>query len=471
MGNHVAAFYSVRRGTLSLVGFWDQLPQRVQQLTVLTFAFGFVLGALTGVILTKRFIRHSVRRACLSGVILLILAAISIWFAVGYVTQTEAAGVGQVAAVLVAGTLAGALNAAIVAVAALVGPPIPLRMTFPGRGRSGPRTQRFNPLSKLALTVKRSSRPGQSFRLPVEQRALRWSERSGLRPDEQPIVRSEGVLGLEEDQVDCTVFAPPSAAPGDVLFVQVFAHCPEHAGRTEELAREFDAGTQRRGYRSLEVPVSRGTRLAFDLAFPGLDLPEPRQELVWNGRPEAVQFEVSLPADCRTGAMVGTVTVSQDTVPIGHIKFKLQVTQRVDAVAQIGPVGDDVRHYRFAFVSYASTDRPKVVARVQMLRLAGIGFFQDVLDIDPGERWEKELYKKIDEADLFLLFWSNAARDSEWVRKEAQHAIARKGGDDFAPPDIKPVIIEGPPPPLPWPELSHLQFNDRLIYFMVEPAA
>jgi hypothetical protein len=76
----------------------------------------------------------------------------------------------------------------------------------------------------------------------------------------------------------------------------------------------------------------------------------------------------------------------------------------------------------------------------------------------------------IDECDLSLLFWSSAAKASEWVLKEAGYALNRQKGDPNAPPDIHPVIIEGPPVPEPPPELRHLLFNDPLIYFM-KPAA
>ena len=78
----------------------------------------------------------------------------------------------------------------------------------------------------------------------------------------------------------------------------------------------------------------------------------------------------------------------------------------------------------------------------------------------------QSLYRHIDECDIVLLFWSNAAKRSKWVRKEVQYALARKRGDESAPPEIGPVIIEGPPVPPPWKELSYLHFNDRVIYFM-----
>jgi hypothetical protein len=50
--------------------------------------------------------------------------------------------------------------------------------------------------------------------------------------------------------------------------------------------------------------------------------------------------------------------------------------------------------------------------------------------------------------------------------EEVRYALGRKGGDEFAPPEVIPVIIEGPPVPNPPDELAHLHFNDYLIYFM-----
>jgi len=87
--------------------------------------------------------------------------------------------------------------------------------------------------------------------------------------------------------------------------------------------------------------------------------------------------------------------------------------------------------------------------------------FQDVLDLDPGDRWEKELYRRIDESDVLFLFWSQAAKDSEWVEREWRYGLERRG-DDF----IEPWPIEGPPVPSPPEDLKHLHFGDRILYFL-----
>jgi hypothetical protein len=92
-----------------------------------------------------------------------------------------------------------------------------------------------------------------------------------------------------------------------------------------------------------------------------------------------------------------------------------------------------------------------------------------VLSLEPGDRWEKKLELGIDECDLFLLFWSTESKRSEWVRKEVRYALARSGRDELSPPQIRPVILEGPPIVEPWEELAHLHFNDRMLYFMRPP--
>src|SRR5262249_57326956 len=74
---------------------------------------------------------------------------------------------------------------------------------------------------------------------------------------------------------------------------------------------------------------------------------------------------------------------------------------------------------------------PRLVAG--LLPRLRIGFFQAEHGLEPGERCEKALYRDIDERALFLLFWSRAAQQSEWVLKELRYALARKEDDDAAP--------------------------------------
>lgn len=264
-----------------------------------------------------------------------------------------------------------------------------------------------------------------------------------------------------DDELQCSVFAPHECAPGDGVLVQAFAHLAEHAPLLEGLAKEADRDSARRGADGLGG-VARGQELFFHLNMPGLEVDEPLQSIVWNGEIESVQFGVTVPETFRPRRVNCKLTVSVQDFPIGHVRFVFEVA------AAPRPAGEETRpyssgqyvRYRKGFVSYASEDVAEVLARVQVMRLLGIDCFQDLLSLKPGERWERELYKRIDESDVFFLFWSEAAHRSEWVEKEVRYALSRKGGDEEKPPEIMPVILEGPPRVPPPSYLPEQHFND-----------
>jgi hypothetical protein len=127
-------------------------------------------------------------------------------------------------------------------------------------------------------------------------------------------------------------------------------------------------------------------------------------------------------------------------------------------------LGDSARRYQYAFLSYASADRVEVLKRAQALKAIRIGFFQDLLHLEPGERWQRRLFEEIDKCDLFLLFWSSSAARSDWVLKEAQYALNRCRSSADQLPEITPIVLEGPPIPTPPNELAEIHFNDALRY-------
>ncbi|OYE06223.1 toll/interleukin-1 receptor domain-containing protein [Nostoc sp. 'Peltigera membranacea cyanobiont' 232] len=279
--------------------------------------------------------------------------------------------------------------------------------------------------------------------------------------------RASQPADINKDLVDCSVFSPASITPDDMFLVQVFVHLPEQVEFVKQDAEEFDPEAKQLGVRSLGVPIKRGSELTFNLSIPKLEVDEPIQQLSWNGRASSIQFGVTVPADITQKTIIGTVTVSQNTIPLGHLKFKLSIIASASSTSKEPQLAGEVaRHYRKAFVSYSSKDRIEVLKRVQGLAVSGITVFQDILNLEPGDRWEQELYRNIDDWDLFLLFWSTAAKESPWVLKEVLYALERQGSDGLRSPEIIPVIIEGPPLVPPPPELQALHFNDKLLYLM-----
>lgn len=272
----------------------------------------------------------------------------------------------------------------------------------------------------------------------------------------------DGTTG-DRDHVDCTVFAPPEVRPHDSVLVQVYVHCPESSEEAQQFAQAADSDTERRASRSLGTQIKCGTELSFEFDMARAFVDEPIQTLTWRGRTDCVQFGVTFPEmipDCKLN---GCVRISQQTTPIGTIRFSLKVVSGSGKIDRLPVATGTAKRYNLAFISYASRDRPEVMKRVQMLSAVGIHYFQDVMNLDPGDRWAQALFRHIDESDVMFLFWSSAAKTSEWVQKEWEYGLD-KHGDEF----VLPVTIEGPPIPEPPDRLRHLHFADRVLYFVNE---
>src|ERR1051325_6892849 len=293
---------------------------------------------------------------------------------------------------------------------------------------------------------------------------------TGEEIEEEGIEDTPGPASTDAAQeVTGSVYAPSEAQTGEVFLVQVFAHLAKEAASLAEIAKAAQADARWRGATRLKEAIKTGTELTFSLSMPGLVIDEPEQSRTWRGETEQIQFQVSVPPDCPPGNFGGTVTVSRQSVPVGHLKFIIKIIGKAIATSparDTEPVaGGEFVRYRRAFISYTTRDRWEVLKRVQVLELVDIDYFQDLLKIKPGEKWEKLIYDYIDKSDVFLLFWSRAASESEWVKKEVLHALKRKAGQDTAPPEIKPVILEAPPAKPP-DELGSLQFNDQFAYLI-----
>jgi hypothetical protein len=262
------------------------------------------------------------------------------------------------------------------------------------------------------------------------------------------------------DPVDCSVFAPAEAAAGETVLVQVFVHRPEQGDTTDIPARGFDSGSLRGGFRRLEIDVEQGAVLRFFLDLPGLAVDEVSRDLTWSGLPGAVEFHVSLPAAAARGTVPATVHADLDGIPIGVIRFKLDVliAEEAEKPRRAQPRGDFAFPFRKAYVACASSDRMEALRRVRILTPLRIEFFQEALNLEPEARWEKQLYRYIDECDLFLLFWSSAAKRSEWVLREVRYALERAARDPFGRPEIRPLLLESAPVEPP-PDLAHLFFH------------
>lgn len=181
-----------------------------------------------------------------------------------------------------------------------------------------------------------------------------------------------------------------------------------------------------------------------------INVASPEEEFTWLGDSHLVEFDVeAYPLD--------TVTVLKFDVLIDEIIIaKLRIDLEISSKASLGPITTvTTQPARYAFASYASADRLRVLDRVSEIKRNGVEVFLDCLSLHPGEEWKPRLEKEIIERELFLLFWSTYAKQSEWVTWEWRTALKHKGLSGIDAHALDPVFEAEPPE-----ELKGLHFGD-----------
>jgi hypothetical protein len=274
------------------------------------------------------------------------------------------------------------------------------------------------------------------------------------------------------DDADIMVLAPAVGPPGDEILAQVFVHTPDEEEAALRAGRKLEPGAELLASRPLEVPLRSGDKIKLTLESDTVAVDDPVQEGSWNGRWVCFYFMLRLPDTGSERTVASRLRVFVNGTPAGIVIFKIKVMPRApDLLPSFVP--QDGRAWKRYFVSYASEDRVEVLKAVQMMKVLKADIFQDLLTMSPGDRWQRRLFVEIEKCDVFMLFWSHYARQSEWVIREAEYALScSQAARAEHPLEIVPVLLEGPPPPPPPDSLRAIHFNDpiRYVIFAAEHA-
>jgi hypothetical protein len=147
----------------------------------------------------------------------------------------------------------------------------------------------------------------------------------------------------------------------------------------------------------------------------------------------------------------GFLTFTSSGLIVADIPLSVFVTE---SAAQTVTPTPAAKAYEAVFISYSRKDEPVVKRAETLYRLIGADYMRDLLSLKAGEKWDEKLLEFIDRADIFQLFWSQTASQSEAVEKEWRHALRLSMQ---RPAFIRPVYWQQPIPNVP-PELSHINF-------------
>jgi Protein kinase domain/TIR domain len=203
------------------------------------------------------------------------------------------------------------------------------------------------------------------------------------------------------------------------------------------------------------APLRRGTPLRIVPEVPGVSFNPPSQDVSWLEDVQEVSFRLRAAPEAAGRALLGAVAVHAGPLLVAQVPLSIHVRgageRREDAEAATATA----QLFGSVFASYAHEDGPVVKAFAEAYRALGIDLLVDKASLRAGERWQERLLLLIENADLFQLFWSDAASRSGAVADEWAHALSLQGrkGERF----IRPVFWQTPWPPPP-PPLAHLHF-------------
>ncbi len=164
-------------------------------------------------------------------------------------------------------------------------------------------------------------------------------------------------------------------------------------------------------------------------------------------------FRISPLKEVQNGNATIDVEIYADNLNLGSIELPIFITEE-DVRPEIK--ASNLMLYESVFASYAREDVN--IAKHFKRRYAALGvyLFIDLEDLRAGAFWRNALFEKIDESDLFQLFWSESSKDSENVTIEWQHALELLSfkGSRF----VRPIYWKEPMPETP-DDLSEINFR------------
>lgn len=203
------------------------------------------------------------------------------------------------------------------------------------------------------------------------------------------------------------------------------------------------------------APLRRGTTLRVVPEVPGVSFNPEFQDVAWLEDLQELSFRLRAAPEAAGRALLGAVAVHAGPLLVAQVPLSIRVRGAGEPEQAAEPATATAQLFGKVFASYAHEDDRVVRAFAEAYRALGIDVLVDKASLHAGERWQERLLLLIEDADLFQLFWSDAASRSAAVAEEWGHALSLQGrkGERF----IRPVYWQTPWPPPPSP-LAHLHF-------------
>ena len=275
-------------------------------------------------------------------------------------------------------------------------------------------------------------------------------------------------LALHEE-VAFTVYRPRVIRPAEWTPLLAFAHLGEPPlgadaaddpiRQVEEQARAIlgDAlGDYKRTNQDSLAALPEEAEITFLLELEGCKVDAPFQTFLWVNAFQMAKFKIQAHPGLDGTVTRGRLAIQHGIILLAEVPLSIRVDSTAPRDVRLDDVPLTVIPYHKIFPSYSHADTVVVEQVTQFVESLGHHYLQDVRELRSGEIWDDRLCDFIREADVFQLFWSKRALESQFVEREWRYAISLR-----RPNFIRPTYWEEPMPKaagLPPPELGKIHF-------------
>ncbi len=267
--------------------------------------------------------------------------------------------------------------------------------------------------------------------------------------------------GKAPGDVRFTAYHPKEIKPQTWYALLAYAHVPEAFDAVQEDSRTrlgAAAASYGKGKGEATTVIKRGAEITVVPELPGCRFNPERASFTWLKDWHRAEFEVRAepeqPGYAEGQAVNGRVAFYVGPVLVGEVKIWAHVSETAEEQRAGQPAASVTADaYRKIFVSYAHQDAKIVDALELAYEALGDIYLRDVHALRAGETWNPALLRMIEQADIFQLCWSTAAKRSTYVKQEWGHALKQRRPAPF----VRPTYWELPMPTPP-AELKDIHF-------------
>ena len=294
---------------------------------------------------------------------------------------------------------------------------------------------------------------------------LTSSTRSAEEPEDTAFEESAYDPGIafsipveEEEEVNFSAFYPKELAVEKWYSLLVYAFVPSALEAVRRDAERFksEIGDMRETKKPVATQLTRGTEITLVPSCEGVTFNPERYSFKWFEDQHRAQFRLRADSSMADMAGNGQVTIYVGPVIVGTLKMAMLFSETEADISSAGSEEATGRMYRQdeIFISYSHRDTAVIHNCQKAYNALGFNVLIDSETLRSGQKWNDELMRMIERADIFQLFWSENSSNSKYCKQEWEHALRLNKGEGF----IRPVYWKEPIPEPP-AELGDLHFD------------